>query len=37
MVLVGYACGKLIVLEHIAVMQVTYFCLLTVYDASPTF
>lgn len=37
MVFVGYACGKLIVLEHVAVMQVAYLCLQTVHDASPTF
>jgi hypothetical protein len=37
MVVAGYACGKLIVLEHVAVMQVAYLCMQTVHDASPTF
>jgi cysteine-rich repeat protein len=37
MLLAGYACGKLIVLEHIAVLQVAYLCLQTVHEASPAF
>jgi hypothetical protein len=37
MLIIGYLGGKLIVLEHIAVLQVAYLCLETVHNASPTF
>jgi hypothetical protein len=37
MLLLGLIGGKLTVLEHLAVLQLTYLCVITVQDASPTF
>jgi hypothetical protein len=36
LLVLGLIIGKLIILEHLAIFQITYLCTVTVHNASPT-